>query len=176
MIVELSQIPAEGLHLAFQETIRLAEGADTDRAACPVHGEVRLTKTGVGVAARGRFRATIDLACSRCLEPFALALAEDFDVQYLPSQDFGDDDEHELSGADLDVVPLVEDRIDLAALLRENLLLSLPVQPVCRESCRGLCPRCGAGLNAGPCGCPPERLDPRLQALAKLRTTRPEGA
>jgi hypothetical protein len=81
-----------------------------------------------------------------------------------------------IAGGDLDVVPLVEDRIDLGALLQENVLLSLPVQPVCREGCRGLCPRCGAPLNAGPCGCPPQRVDPRLQALAKLRPTRPENA
>jgi len=176
MIVELSQIPAEGLQVVFQESIRLAERGDTDRAACPVHAEVRLTKTGVGVAVRGHFHATLDLACSRCLEPFALALDEDFDVQYLPVQELGGDEEHGLSGADLDVAPLVEDRIDLAALLRENLLLSVPVQPVCREGCRGMCPRCGAPLNGGPCGCPPQRVDPRLQALAKIRPARPENA
>lgn len=175
MIVELSQIPAEGLQVSFQAFIRLEEGGETDRTAYPVHAEVWLTRTGEGVAARGRFRVTVDLACSRCLEPFALALAEDFDVQYLPSQVLREDEEHELSGADLDVVPLVEDRIDLAALLRENLLLSLPVQPVCRENCHGLCPRCGASLNAGPCGCPPQPVDPRLQALAKLRPARPEN-
>jgi len=176
MIVELSQIPAEGLQLVFQEPIRLGEGKGGGGAVCPVHAEVRLTKTGVGVAARGRFHATLELACSRCLEPFSLALAEDFDVQYLPFRDLGAEDESELSGGDLDVVPLVEDRIDLGALLQENVLLSLPVQPVCREGCRGLCSHCGAPLNAGPCGCPPQRVDPRLQALAKLRPTRPENA
>jgi uncharacterized protein len=173
MLVELSQIPAEGLQVSFRDAIRLGEEASAARDVCSVEAEFRLTKTGVGVAARGQFRATVDLACSRCLEPFALTIAEPFEVHYLPSQELGGEDEAELSGAELDVVPLAEDRIDVDALLRENILLSLPVQPVCRETCRGLCPRCGAGLNAGPCGCPPERPDPRLQALAKLRSPRP---
>jgi uncharacterized protein len=173
MLVELSQIPAEGLLVSFRDVIRLGEEAGAARDACSVDAEVRLTKTGVGVVARGQFRATVDLACSRCLEAFALTIAEPFEVQYLPSRDIGGEDEAELSRGELDVVPLAEDRIDVDALLRENVLLSLPVQPVCREACRGLCPRCGAGLNSGPCGCPPERPDPRLQALAKLRSPRP---
>lgn len=175
MFVELSQIPAEGLPVSFRDNIRLGEDAGTAPDACAAEAELRLTKTGVGVAVRGRFRATMDLACSRCLEPFALTVAESFEVQYLPSRELGREDEAELSGAELDVVPMAEDRIDVDALLRENILLSLPVQPVCREGCRGLCPRCGASLNLGPCGCPPERPDPRLQALAKLRSSPPQG-
>lgn len=174
MLVELSQIPAEGLQVSFRDVIRLGEEAGAARDVCPVEAELCLTKTGVGVAVRGRFRATVDLACSRCLEAFALPIAESFDVQYLPSQELAGEEEAELSGAELDVVPLAEDRIDVDALLRENLLLSLPVQPVCREGCRGLCPRCGASLNVGPCGCPPERPDPRLHVLAKLRSARPQ--
>jgi uncharacterized protein len=176
MIVELKQIPEEGLAVAFQEAIRLGEEAGVGEAACSVHADLRLMKIGMGVAVRGLFRASVTLTCSRCLEPYAQALAEDFDVQYLPAPTIGNADEHELSGADLDVLPLVEDRIDLGALLRENLLLSLPVQPICRESCRGLCPRCGAPLNAGPCGCLPEPPDPRLQVLATLRSGRPQDA
>ncbi len=176
MIVELKQIPDEGLAVAFAQVIRLAEAAGAGEAAYPVQAEIRLMKIGMGVAVRGRFRASVNLSCSRCLEPYAQALDEDFDVQYLPAPTLARDEEHELSGTELDVLPLVEHRIDLGALLRENLLLSLPLQPVCRESCRGLCPHCGAPLNAGPCGCPSERLDPRLQALAKLRPDRPKDA
>lgn len=174
MFVELSQIPAEGLQVSFRDAIRLGEDAGVAGDAFPVEADLSLTKTGVGVAARGSFRAVVDLACSRCLELFTLTLAESFDVQYLPSQALAAEDEAELSGAELDVVPLVADRIDVGSLLRENILLSLPTQPVCREACRGLCPRCGASLNVGPCGCPPEWPDPRLHVLAKLRPSRPQ--
>ena len=173
MFVELTQIPPEGLRVRFEDGVRLGEDAGTVRDVCSVEADLCLSKTGVGVAVRGELRASVDLACSRCLEPFALTVGESFEVQYLPPQELGEEDEAELSGAEMDVVPLVEDRIDVASLLRETILLSLPAQPVCREGCRGLCPRCGASLNAGPCGCPPDRPDPRWQALAKLRSSRP---
>jgi uncharacterized protein len=176
MIVELKQIPDEGLAVAFEEAIHLAEEAGAGEAVYAVQAEVRLMKIGMGVDVRGRFRASANISCGRCLEPFVQNLAEDFEVQYLPAPTLAGDEEYELSGSEMDVLPLVEDRIDLGALLRENLLLSLPVQPVCRESCRGLCPRCGTPLNAGPCGCSSERLDPRLQALAKFRPGRPPNA
>lgn len=175
MIVELSQIPEEGLEVDFHAPVRLGVEA-AEASLCPVQARIRLFKAGPGVAVRGRFQCTVDVSCSRCLEPFALPIGESFDVQYLPPQALGGEDDAELSGADLDVLPLAEDGIDLAVLLRENLFLSLPVQPVCAEACRGLCARCGANLNAGACGCPPAQPDPRLQILAKLKSGRPSGA
>ena len=171
MLVELSQIPAEGFQVRFRDTIRLGEEAG---GPCLVEADVWLTKTGAGASAHGGFRAALDLTCCRCLEPFSLTMAESFEVQYLPWRELAGKDEAALSGAELDVVPLVEDRIDIDGLLRDSILLTLPVQPLCREGCRGLCPRCGASLNVGPCGCPPERSDPRLQALGKLRSSRPQ--
>jgi uncharacterized protein len=70
---------------------------------------------------------------------------------------------------ELDVTYLEEGRINTDHLLRENVLLGLPVQPVCREDCRGLCSRCGANLNLGSCGCQEPHLDPRFTILRKLR-------
>ena len=62
------------------------------------------------------------------------------------------------------------DRLDLGEVVREQVLLALPLKPLCREDCRGLCPRCGQNRNLGPCGCPPpeEPGDPRLEPLRKL--------
>lgn len=168
MIVELTQIPDEGLHLDLHEALQL-QGEEPEGHRCAVDARVSLQKTGLGVTVRGRFRCTVPLACGRCLEAFGLTLEESFEVQYLPPEALGSQEERELSGAELDVLPLQEDGIDLTDLLRESLLLSLPVQPVCAEGCRGLCARCGANLNAGPCSCPPPGPDPRLRALAKLR-------
>jgi uncharacterized protein len=67
------------------------------------------------------------------------------------------------------VTYLEEGRINTDHLLRENVLLSLPVQPLCREDCRGLCPQCGANLNLRLCGCQAPRVEPRMQILRKLR-------
>ena len=62
------------------------------------------------------------------------------------------------------------DRLDLGEVVREQVLLGLPLKPLCREDCQGLCPRCGKNRNAGPCGCTPEEEegDPRLEPLRKL--------
>jgi uncharacterized protein len=73
-----------------------------------------------------------------------------------------------LAPDELDVTYLEDDQINTDQLLRENLLLSLPLQPLCRDDCRGLCPRCGANLNQEPCGCERPPADPRMDALRKL--------
>ena len=59
-------------------------------------------------------------------------------------------------------------RPDLSELIRQTLLVSLPLQPLCREACAGLCPQCGKNWNEGPCDCPTETVDPRFSALASL--------
>jgi len=61
------------------------------------------------------------------------------------------------------------DEIDLTPLVHEQIILALPTRPLCGESCRGLCPRCGANLNAGACGCPAAPPDPRLAVLLTMR-------
>ena len=59
--------------------------------------------------------------------------------------------------------------LDLAPLLREEAILAIPMDALCRPDCAGLCPECGKNLNEGPCDCQPEEIDPRLEALRKLR-------
>ena len=168
----MTQIPDEGLDLAVHEPITLGKAAGVEHGQCPVDARLFLAKTGIGVAVRGRFHSTVQLTCGRCLELFVLNLAEEFEVHYVRDAETGAAGEHELSPGDLDVLPLREDRIDVTTLLRESILLGLPQQPVCRETCRGLCPRCGQSLNLGPCACAPLAGDPRWQALAKLRGPR----
>jgi uncharacterized protein len=65
--------------------------------------------------------------------------------------------------------PLGHDRVDLEPLARESLILDLPLVPLCREDCRGLCPTCGKDLNEGHCGCLPAAADVRWAALDVLR-------
>jgi uncharacterized protein len=60
------------------------------------------------------------------------------------------------------------EEIDLTPLVHEQALLALPTRPLCSDDCRGLCSRCGANLNAGPCGCPAAPAEPRLAALHAL--------
>jgi uncharacterized protein len=80
-----------------------------------------------------------------------------------------DDPEIEIEEGDLDVEYYSEPQVALEQLAGEQIELALPMRIVCAESCKGLCPRCGANLNRGECGCKPEAVDDRLQALSALR-------
>ncbi len=80
----------------------------------------------------------------------------------------GEGDEQEVEEEDLDTSYYRDDQIDLNELLREQFYLALPMKPLCREDCRGLCPQCGTNLNTGTCTCATEWEDPRLAALKGL--------
>jgi len=126
----------------------------------------------------GTVATTLELVCSRCLEPFTLPVNAAFDLRYLP-QDAGTavksgDDEDEATGKDDDVSVTFyrDEEIDLGVLLREQFYLALPMKPLCRESCKGLCPQCGVNLNTESCSCSPRWEDPRLSGLKALITER----
>jgi uncharacterized protein len=120
----------------------------------------------------GDVRTTLELVCSRCIEPFRLPVASHFDLRYWPAKEAERDSETEIAQDDLETSYYTDDQIDLNELLREQFYLALPMKPLCREDCRGLCPQCGTNLNAGGCSCTPVWEDPRLSALKALRVPR----
>ncbi|MSO55411.1 MAG: DUF177 domain-containing protein [Acidobacteria bacterium] len=119
----------------------------------------------------GHFSGQIELSCSRCLEPFPMALETDFDLRYVPRVENAGEGEKEVEEDDLTTAFYADDQIDLGQLIMEQIHLALPMKPLCVEACRGLCPQCGTNLNTGSCGCTQEWIDPRLEALKKLKTS-----
>jgi uncharacterized protein len=102
-----------------------------------------------------------------------VGLGQELDLFFLPAaagQPEAQEEEVELSDRDVVVGYYEGDRLDLGEVVREQVLLGLPLKPLCREDCHGLCPRCGKNRNAGACGCKPEEEagDPRLEPLRKL--------
>lgn len=173
MKIAVAEIPKEGLDLPIRgEKLSLGDGEAVWCSPATLDGAVRLTKGAHGVLAEGTISAGLELCCSRCLEPFAFAGADRFRVWFVRPAPGASPEERELTADDLDVEFLTEDGIDLSGLLRESVLLLVPIQPLCREECRGLCPGCGANLNEGTCACPPAGVDPRLRPLQKLLTAR----
>jgi uncharacterized protein len=169
MLIEISQIPPEGLDIALSdEILDLGEPADTWDGPATIQAELHVGRSGRGVLISGSFNSDVPMICSRCVEPFHYQVGDRFDLYCETGPGGPPAEEHELADDELDVTYLEEGRISTDHLLRENVLLSLPVQPLCREDCRGLCPRCGANLNQGACNCTETRMDPRLQALRKL--------
>jgi uncharacterized protein len=138
------------------------------RIAAPVQLELDVRKDKDKLRLRGRVRTTVHVECSRCLEPLPVAVDGQFDLLYLPETAAPEGQEQELADEDVDTAYYRDGIIDLAELVREQLYLALPMKPLCREDCRGLCPVCGTNLNTGSCTCDTAWKDPRLAPLAAL--------
>lgn len=170
MLIEVSQIPPEGLDLALPTgDLELGDSPGVWEGPVSVQAAMHLSRSGRGIVIGGTFVGEVRLICSRCLEGFRFQTQERFDLYCEVGLQGSPGEERGLDEDDLDVTYLEEGRINTDHLLRENILLSLPVQPLCREDCRGLCPQCGANQNLGSCGCQTPRADARLQILRKLR-------
>ncbi len=118
----------------------------------------------------GTAKTELELSCSRCLEPFRMPVNAQFDLRYLPPAEASTDTEREVGEGDLETSYYRDDQIDLNELLREQFYLALPMKPLCREACQGLCVQCGTNLNTGACSCAPVLTDPRLAPLRDLKT------
>jgi uncharacterized protein len=117
----------------------------------------------------GRVQTTLELPCSRCLEPFKSPVDAAFDLRYHPrSQNVGEG-ERKVEEDDLSTAFYEDETIDLGQLMREQFYLSLPMKPLCGEACNGLCPQCGTNLNRATCDCRRDWEDPRLAALKALK-------
>jgi uncharacterized protein len=118
------------------------------------------------VLVHGEIRATVPQVCGRCLEPFPAGVRAAVDVRVVPRPATADS--VELRPDDLDVDFYQKDELDLGALVQTETTLALPMKPLCRDDCRGLCPVCGGNRNQVACACRPSAPDPRLTALKDL--------
>ena len=117
----------------------------------------------------GRVETTVQLTCGRCLEPFLWPIDAVFDLRYQPRIDSASEADLEIQEDDFSTAFYENDAIDLVQLMREQFYLALPMKPLCKPDCRGLCPHCGTNLNRGACACAPGWIDPRFAALKNLR-------
>lgn len=150
-LIDLATLPP-GLSRLEVEAEAGALGLEASGWSGPIRGRLDVEKNGERVSVRGRLEATAHLECVRCLTAFDLPFAVPFEV-YAERTGTGSRDEEQDLERDHHMMFHDGRRLDLAEETRETLLLELPMTPRCREDCRGLCPRCGADLNEGPCGC-----------------------
>lgn len=118
---------------------------------------------------RGEFAVTVTGPCDRCLEPAGEEIRQKFDLYYRPMEELEGGVEVGLKAADSDVGFYEGEGISLIDILREQVLLALPVQRVCREDCQGLCPICGMSLNEQKCSCVAPVADNRWEALKSFK-------
>jgi uncharacterized protein len=165
------------------------------RITSPVHLTAEITKNGAKFLLHGRLTATLELACSRCLEPFEVPVDAVLDLTFVPAAEpakpapeapvdlaaarkkraprHGHEDV-ELDGTEVaeDELGLSEysgDAIDLGQMMREQFYLALPMKPLCQPDCKGLCPVCGKNRNRETCSCESTWVDPRFEVLRNFK-------
>jgi DUF177 domain-containing protein len=121
------------------------------------------------VRVRGRFAVDVEVPCARCLDPVRVPLVSEFDQFYQSNAEQQLVGEIVLSERDTEVGFFNGDFIEVSEIVREQILLALPMKPICREGCKGLCPYCGRNRNAEACNCQTSSVDPRLAPLLKIK-------
>ena len=161
MIIRVAEIPEEGLVFegvgAFPHPFQDPSWTLDDLM-------LRVAKDGEAVFVRGRLRARVPRLCGRCLDPYTATVTPEVDARFVPGPR-GRGEELELGTGDLETDVYDKGVVDLTALLETETTLLLPMKPLCREDCRGLCPICGGNRNATACRCEVHLADPRWAPL-----------
>jgi uncharacterized protein len=132
-------------------------------------GAELLANTLGEIRVRGRVAVLMESDCDRCLEPARFPIESDFDLFYRPAEQRGRPaEEVEIHAGEIEIAFYQGAGLDLKDILREHILLSMPMQRICREDCLGICPACGQDRNAVHCGCAARPTDDRWSALKKL--------
>ncbi|HLO25057.1 MAG TPA: DUF177 domain-containing protein [Geobacteraceae bacterium] len=122
------------------------------------------------IRAQGRVTTKVRLGCSRCLAEYETDIDSPFTVFYMPAAaGVAQDEEVELTEEDLVSATYEGDEIDFAREIAEQVLTEIPVKPLCREDCKGLCPVCGTDLNEAVCNCRKEPFNIKFEALKNIK-------
>ncbi len=141
----------------------------------PVKGKLNFTNTGTLLLVDGEIQTDVKLECGRCLIDFTMPVSAEVEEEFRLEK-VGDAfqalplDEEDVES------PLVHNNLfDVQELVRQDLLTALPIQPLCRPDCQGLCPTCGENLNMRKCLCPPAEPESPFKALASLLEEEGDG-
>ncbi len=166
--IKFEDIPPEGLELEFID----GDGGlikDCFPIKTPIKANVFLKRYGVNVKVKGKVETILILMCDRCTEEFDFKISEEIKVELQPVgilKRFHE--EIRLNKEDLDVTFYDGNEIDVGEVIREQILLAVPMRKLCKPGCRGLCPNCGQNLNVAQCGCKPKIKDSPFAILKKL--------
>ena len=153
-VYEVSELPLDDAE------VRLVEPGE-------VSGRVR--RAGKEVELRGKLHAKLEVVCGRCLQPVELPISTEFTERFVRAVSWAAEEQHELRQEDLNIAVFDGETIELDDLVREELLLAVPVNVLCREDCKGLCPICGIDRNLKDCQCENNEDDTRWHKLKELQ-------
>jgi uncharacterized protein len=165
-VVEILGKPGANRDVSIAPTL---EGVQVDLARLdpePVVGDLSLESVVEGVLVTGSLNGDVTCRCARCLEEFGSGLqVQVCELFAAPGHLEEEEDVYRVAGEEIDLEPMLRDEITLA----------LPLYPLCREDCKGLCARCGRELNDGACDCAEDTSDPRWEALDEVRAKLEQG-
>jgi uncharacterized protein len=184
MVIDLTTLPSDRVPVAADiPSAAVDVPADDFAVVGGAHFEGDVERgSGETYHLRGQLTAQLSLPCARCAEPFDLPVDVPVDLRFVPAtaekassrpspssaDDDDDDDGRQMAEDDPSIVLYDEPRIDLAQVAREQFYLAVPMKPLCRPDCQGLCPHCGTNRNTGTCTCENQWEDPRLAGLKSL--------
>ncbi|MGA2571073.1 MAG: DUF177 domain-containing protein [Terracidiphilus sp.] len=174
-IVELEREPVEfDLELAagaidFGEEAEQAGNLATSGRAEVIHEHRGPHEIVADIRLKGRCEGRFQVPCARCIEPVEIPLAAEFDLIFRPMGADGGAPERSITASETEIGYYQKDSLSLEDVLREQVLLSLPVRTLCKPGCKGLCPHCGANRNTNPCSCEEGQSDPRWEGLVRVR-------
>ena len=128
-------------------------------------------RVGEEVRIAGTLDATLEISCSRCLEPARVRVNRPFDLFFRERDEtmFDEDEEVGLDEEDTRTTFFTGTKLAIADILSEQILLALPMKVLCTVDCKGLCPTCGTNLNSGSCRCPAEDFNPHMDSLLEVK-------
>jgi len=165
MRINIFDIPEEGLEQQFDLPVAIENNTKPDTASV----RITILRFGKKVLVDGSVKAAVSLTCSRCLNDFYYPVDLNFREEYVPVDETAPEGDQELSEDELDVGFYKGEEIDLSGIVKEQVLLEIPMKPLCRNDCQGICSRCGADKNVQSCNCKDDHIDPRLAPLAKYK-------
>jgi uncharacterized protein len=151
----------EGELVLEEDRLRLAQPPT-------VSGKIRRADRRAHV--EGRVVAGVQVECDRCLAWLELPVDSGFKLEYVTQEDYEAQQADELTEDDLDLTVFDGEVIDIDELVTEEILLAVPDHVLCKDDCKGICPRCGADRNLVDCSCQTSEVDPRWAGLKDLRT------
>ncbi len=162
MKVLISEIPEEGIDLELKETV------ESDTILSPISAQLKIMKIGSEVIVKGDVVTHVKLQCSRCLMDFESKLSVPVDVVYHPLDELKGEERHEIMVGELDMDFYSGEEMDLITLMTEQILLNIPMKPLCTDLCRGICLTCGKNLNLGDCTCTEKKTNSKFVILKNL--------
>jgi uncharacterized protein len=154
----------------FGDEAEQASGLSTSGRAEIIHEHRGPKEIVPDIRLKGRYSGRFQVPCARCIEPVEIPLTAEFDLIFRPVGVDGGAPERSITASETEIGYYQGDSLLLEDVLREQVLLALPVRTLCKPDCKGLCPHCGANRNTQPCPCDEDVTDPRWEALTTLRS------